>query len=93
MAHPKRGRAIFRYDTRENDFVFSWGNGAKSGAVLLHYFITKKHMRYDFETNAYPTPVKFDNSMIEQLEAAGYDTKTLRVVIDKKVSDGDSTAT
>lgn len=71
---PKPGELTLYYGKLPHDspdFIFDWGDGcAKSDGRLLSLFLFEQ---------------KFDGkNLIEELEARGYDTKSIRFSIKKK---------
>lgn len=63
------------------DVCFAWGDGVqKPDAHLLYGALSMKRMTTDFPNTGH----KWDPSLIEELEARGYDIATLRFSISKK---------
>lgn len=77
-----------RDDDNNIDVCFAWGSGCeKADARLLHSVMTTKQCRpawpSDKEWNT-PFPHVYEQSFLEELEARGYDLKTLKFSIKKK---------
>lgn len=75
------------------DVVFSWGGSgaSKCDSSLVYSVLLGKRCRVDFENPAAPFGVAYDPSLIEELEARGYDITTLRFSIEKKPETGGAT--
>lgn len=86
------GKAKYFYSKRHRDFVLKWDAGCKQAAVIFHNLFFGAQCRPDYEPRR-SCHFKFDPSVLEQLEAAGYDTKTLRVTIEKKSTPASSSST
>ena len=69
----------------EPDLIFCWGAGEsmKRRSNIVHYSLTSKRPEIDRET----MKIKFGPSFIEELEAAGFDTKTIQFSIRMKDDD------
>lgn len=75
---PKHGEIRIDWSKRENDLVFSWGGegATKATAGYLQGQLSYKH----YDCNGRLT----EPSIIEELEARGYDITTLHISIKKK---------
>lgn len=73
------------------DMCFCWGDGcSKRDGNLLHYMLASKRQRvvYGEEKDKNGgSPVVFDKSFLEELEARGYDLTTFKFSIQKKVQE------
>lgn len=70
------------------DIVFAWGEGcSRTDAHLLHNVINSERCYLDIEKVGKddPMPVSYDKSLVDELEARGYDITTLKISIQKKV--------
>ncbi len=84
---PKKDGAIkFQYGRFEGeyDFLVLFGNDVPrcDRALVMHSF-TSKVMNYDYKNNK----PEFNDSFIDELEKRGYDTKTLKFTIERKITD------
>lgn len=74
----KKGRLLFRWSNKENDFVCNYPSGRGDSNLLMG--------RFTCESYASRNPLdELAPSLIEELEKRGYDTKTLWFQVDKKV--------
>ncbi len=83
---PKKDGAIkFQYGRFEGeyDFLVLFGNDVPrcDRALVMHSF-TSKVMNYDYKNNK----PEFNDSFIDELEKRGYDTKTLKFTIERKIT-------
>lgn len=71
----------------EPDVIFSWqgDSSMKRDSALLHYHMGSRHP----DPTVQPVFSKMRPSLIEELEARGYDITTLRFSIMKKQADGE----
>lgn len=67
-----------RWSKREGDILYSYPR--KVDGAYLHYVLGCKRQRYDYTTKR----IEYDPSALEELEARGYDIKTLRFSIKRK---------
>lgn len=71
----KAGRLTARWDRREKDFLFSRGEGvARADGHLL------------YNSLGYVKTIGGARTLLEELEARGYDMTTIRFSIDKRVA-------
>jgi hypothetical protein len=69
-----------RYDAP--DLCVAWGTGADmkcTGSLMMHV-LTEKRLRHKFPTGG----TEYVPSLIEELEARGFDITTLRITIQRK---------
>lgn len=65
------------------DIIFCWGPGTSGrDSRLLHLFFGTERPRTDY--SVIPPRITFDKSMLQELEARGYDLTTLKFSIQKK---------
>lgn len=76
----KAGRLSVFWSKREQDFLMRFPS--KPDGHLLWWWFGCEHHRYDHDAKG----VVFDQSFIAELEARGYDTKTLRFSVDRKAT-------
>ena len=82
MRMPKKGRATLYYSKAKKDFLMAWGEGGRTAAHMFHNAFNSERPRIDWGSIR-PNFI-WEPSYIKQLEEAGYDTKTLKITIDKK---------
>lgn len=65
------------------DIIYARGEGIPSAdGRLLHHFLSAPRAYFDLQ--ARPFGIAYEPSLIEELEARGYDIKTLKISIEKK---------
>jgi len=75
-------KATYRYDGRNKDFVARAQNAQD---VSLLFYLFGNILRFDLTKYSKGKEMPFDTFNIkEELEARGYDLKTLKFTIDKK---------
>jgi len=67
-----------RWSKRENDVLYSYPN--RWDGALLNMILGAPRQRYDYTSGR----VEYERSFIEELEARGYDIKTLRFSVQRK---------
>lgn len=73
------------WSKRENDLMFDWGDGvAKQSAGMLQSKTC--HREHNFNRLTKDEPVEWP-SLLEELEARGFDLTTLKFSIQKKAHD------
>jgi len=74
---PKDGRITIIWSKRENDILYRAGKGCLHDLGIFHYGLTKERW------TSKGLQGELEPSLIQELEKAGYDIKTLRIQIDK----------
>lgn len=66
------------------DVIIAYGGGGatKQDSALLYHYIGSEKMARDWSREG--GPIKFDPSLIKELEARGYDLTTLKFSIERK---------
>ena len=82
---PKKDGAIkFQFGRFEgsHDFLVLYGNDVPrcDRALVMHHF-TSKNMTFNYKTMR----PEFEDSFIDELEKRGYDTKTIKFSIERKL--------
>lgn len=64
------------------DVCYVWGQGVdRADGRLLHTYLSTERMTYAFPS----MDIKYEPSLLDELEARGYDITTLKISIKKKV--------
>lgn len=74
------------YDSPDVCYMWGAGGASKCDAALLHHMIGSKRIElvYGDEREKLGVPYKFGPSLLEELEARGYDLTTLKFSIQQK---------
>lgn len=81
----KPGELKMQWSKREADMQYMWGGGGAKSAdgALLHYALGSPRMYRNYDKGG---EIDFERSLLEELEARGYDLATLRFSIRKRES-------
>jgi hypothetical protein len=82
---PKEGAIKFQYGRHEGDYDYLvlYGDGVpRCDRALIMNHMCSKNISLDWSDGGKPV---FDDSLVDELEKRGYDTKTLRFYIEKKL--------
>lgn len=92
MADVKAGRLLMRWSKRHRDFLYDYPEGGKADGGMLHFYLKFVRDPSDEHFQVYgPGGLggqhKYPGrSLLDQLDARGYDLTTIRIQIDKKKS-------